>query len=165
MNTFRIILLLIAIVIPFKHAFSQTWKTVGTGQMQWAFFKIYTISLQTFDGIYKPGVFPQALEITYHRDIPSKRLVNATRDQLKHIAYTHPDLENWMQQLSDFWPDINKGERLRFEVDQEQNNVFFHNGQTIGSVANAEFSYAFLSIWLSPKTSEPDLRQELINSP
>jgi hypothetical protein len=35
-------------------------------------------------------------------------------------------------------------------------------GRVVGEVPDAEFSRLFFGIWLSPQTSEPGLRQQLI---
>ena len=38
-------------------------------------------------------------------------------------------------------------------------------GRTVGEVADAEFARLFFGIWLSPRTSEPQLRQALLALP
>ena len=40
--------------------------------------------------------------------------------------------------------------------------VFKMAGRVVGEVPDAEFSRLFFGIWLSPQTSEPGLRQELL---
>ena len=39
---------------------------------------------------------------------------------------------------------------------------FFFNGSLRGEVADADFTRLFFGIWLSPKTSEPRLREQLL---
>lgn len=145
-------------------AFSVDWKPVGAGDMRWTFFKLYRIQLLTDTGLHRQGVTPQSLEITYYRDIPSSTLVEATGDQWDHLKLSNNASANWLVQLDELWPDVKQGDTLRFEVDAENNNRFLHNGSLIGGIDDTDFSVAFLSIWLSPNTSEPKLRQQLITA-
>ena len=39
---------------------------------------------------------------------------------------------------------------------------FFFNGRASGELAEAEFARLFFGIWLSPRTSEPALREQLL---
>jgi len=43
-----------------------------------------------------------------------------------------------------------------------QGTRFFLNGSLRGEVADADFTRLFFGIWLSPKTSEPRLREQLL---
>ncbi len=131
--------------------------------MRWTFLRIYSVTLYSEDGLYKPDKFPQALEIVYHRKIKSKALVKATKEQMQHIGFEHPDSEVWFEQLSTLWPDIRKGDTLLFEIDKNKKNRFSYNGAPLGGISNTDFSEGFINIWLSPKTSEPKLREQLIN--
>ena len=141
----------------------QQWQAVGQGDMRWTFFKLYRITLLSEDGLFKQAQYPKALEIQYYRDISAEQLVDATRKQMRHINFEHPDSDNWFEQLTKLWPDVKSGDTLRFEVDKDLNNRFLYNEQPIGGIDSPEFSEGFISIWLSPKTSEPDLRKQLIN--
>jgi hypothetical protein len=42
--------------------------------------------------------------------------------------------------------------------------TFFFNGKPLGRIQNTEFSRAFFSIWLDPKTAEPGLRNALLGA-
>ena len=140
----------------------QTWNPVGSSDMRWTVFKLYNITLLTNSGEYQPDDYPQALEIRYYRDIDKEDLVKATGDQWAKLGIPSSKRELWLPELLAMWPDIKANDRLRIEVDKEGANTFFFNDEPIGAVNNIEFSQAFLDIWLSPKTSRPDLRRKLI---
>jgi hypothetical protein len=40
--------------------------------------------------------------------------------------------------------------------------MFSHKGMPTGSIAGEDFAKDFFSIWLSPNTSAPSLRKELL---
>ena len=49
-----------------------------------------------------------------------------------------------------------------FELDDSGAARFFHNGDPLGDIPDEEFGAQFLAIWLSPDTSRPELRAQLI---
>jgi hypothetical protein len=129
--------------------------------MRWTFFKLYNVTLQTPDGKYTEGAYPQALEIRYYRDIDKDDLVKVTGEQWTKLGVPAERQEEWLPKLLLLWPDIKKNDKLRMEVDSSGANSFFYNGNSIGSIDSKEFSQAFLAIWLSPDTSQPELREKL----
>ncbi len=143
-------------------ASQQSWIPVGSSDMRWAFFKLYNVTLLTDDGQYESDQFPQALEIVYHRDIDKEDLIRATGDQWQKLGVPEQKIGPWLSRLEGLWPDIRQQDTLRIEVDAQGNNRFLHNGQPIGGIEDREFSISFLSIWLSPQTSRPDIRNKLI---
>lgn len=137
-------------------------KKSGQGKMSWLFIDIYKASLFSLDGKYQPKQYPQALTIHYQRNISKKALLEATQQQWQHLS-VDPDLyQDWLQQLSALWPEIKDGDHLTFFVSKDGSGDFYHNDNWIGRIENTQLSDAFLSIWLSKKTSEPKLRKKLI---
>lgn len=138
------------------------WQAVGSGDMRWTFFKLYRVTLLTDDGAYVAEDYPQALEILYYRNIDNDDLVKATADQWQKLGIPDEQSRAWLSSLQSLWPDIRQNDILRIEVDAAGNNRFLHNGQPIGSIDDPEFSTSFLSIWLSPDTTRPDIRKKLV---
>jgi hypothetical protein len=64
-----------------------------------------------------------------------------------------------MQRL---FPDIRKGDRLTGVNVPGRGARFFHNGNSIGDIADVSFARAFFGIWLDPKTSQPGFRKLLL---
>ena len=145
-------------------ASASTLQEVGSVELRWLLFPLYQVSLKTADGRYQAGRYPQALDIVYRRAIPSQDLVAATDDQWQRLGINTTKREQWLEQLSTLWPSVKTGDRLSFRVDANGENAFYYNGKAIGGISDAEFGPAFLSIWLSPRTSQPALRQRLIGA-
>ena len=57
------------------------------------------------------------------------------------------------------------GDRLLGVYQPGVGAVFKMGGRVVGEVADAAFARLFFGIWLSPKTSEPALRQALLAQP
>ncbi len=66
-----------------------------------------------------------------------------------------------MQQIL---PDVKAGDRLTGVQRPGEGSRFFVNGQTSGEVRDAEFTRLFFDIWLSPRTSQPRLREALLGT-
>ncbi len=60
------------------------------------------------------------------------------------------------------FPDIVKGDRITGVFEPGVTAKFFFNGQPRGEIRDADFALRFFGIWLSPKTSEPKLRDALL---
>ncbi len=138
----------------------QTMQTVGRGEMRWLFFPLYEASLMTPSGDYRAGQRPLALSLRYHRNIAADDLVTATLKEWQRLEVSYP--RAWVAQLQALWPDVQRGSRLTLYVTEQGHSRFYHNRMLLGEVVEPGFAPAFLSIWLSPKTREPRLRQRLL---
>jgi hypothetical protein len=70
----------------------------------------------------------------------------------------------WQQALQAALPDVKSGDHLLGIHQPGAGAVFRMGGRVVGEVSDAEFSRLFFGIWLSPQTSEPALRQQLITA-
>lgn len=146
---------------------AQQLQPLGEGRFSRFLFDIYDARLFAASSSW-PGqvqqALPVALELTYLRDIEAEDLVEATADQwqLQPQWANHPQQPQWLASLRQLWPDVRRGDRLAVLVDEEGLTHFYHNGSAIGVVSAPEFGRAFLDIWLSPHTSAPALRAQLI---
>ena len=63
------------------------------------------------------------------------------------------------------FPDVQAQDRLLGLNDGRGEVRFFHNGRQTAQLRDAEYARLFFGIWLSPRTSEPQLRQALLALP
>lgn len=138
-------------------------KDVGQTTFSVLFWDIYTSKLQTSTGRYPLQDNAQSLlyQIEYLADISSKDLIQRTVEQWQHLGVPEETYQPFVPELAQLWPDIRDGDSLALLV-RQQRSAFYFNGNYIGDIANTEFSGLFLDIWLSEKTSQPKLRQELL---
>ncbi len=140
----------------------------GQGTMQVYFWKLYDAEFYLPSKTLDLTDYPQALKITYLRDIKKKDLIEATKEQWQHIGLTHDNQNNWLQLLDEIWPEITKNDTLVIRVENDGASQFFYqkvgssNLVLLGDVDDSDFGENFLAIWLSPKTSRPDLREQLL---
>ncbi len=155
-------LLLLALLVTLP-ATAGPWRdltVVGQSQMHWLFWKLYDIRLLSADGSYRERGYPLALAIEYARKIDSTHLVEATLDEWRRLEIDwNPD---WGKQLQDLWPSVVPGDELLLLVPPSGVSLFYYNGELRGEIGDPAFAPAFLAIWLSTETREPELRRQLL---
>jgi hypothetical protein len=68
----------------------------------------------------------------------------------------------WEGQMRALFPDVSTGDRITGVNQPGIGAVFWRNGQLLGEVRDVAFAQQFFGIWLSPQTSEPQLRRALL---
>ncbi len=126
------------------------------------FWSIYDIELLTLNGLYAPQQLPVRLKLTYLRDFTAKDLIDRTREEWEALGVTQPETEQWLSVLRDIWPDIREGDSLELSADCSQVSRFYFNGKLAGTIEDTGFAPAFLGIWLSSDTSQPEMRERLL---
>ena len=103
------------------------------------------------------------LELTYQRNFTAEAIAKRSIEEMRRVGrFTPEQAARWQQALQKALPDVKPGDRLLGLYQPGAGAVFKQGGRVVGEVPDAEFSRLFFGIWLSPQTSEPGLRQELI---
>jgi hypothetical protein len=72
--------------------------------------------------------------------------------------------QRWLEAMARLFPDVDDGDRIT-GVHRPGEAARSHvNGRFAGELRDAEFARRFFGIWLSPQTSEPQLRALLLGS-
>ncbi|XQW83388.1 chalcone isomerase family protein [Thalassotalea piscium] len=139
------------------------FKPVGHATFSIMFWDLYHSQLLTTSGKYPIIAFDDKLiyEIHYLAKISNKDLIKRTIQEWQHLGINPNDYQNYIKQLADLWPDIEKDDKLTLLIDKGQSH-FYHNGSYLGAINNIEFGQLFLDIWLSENTSEPSIRLDLL---
>lgn len=136
-------------------------QLVGEARMTYLFWDIYDARLYSSSGDYSTQRFPVLLSLSYLRDFKAKDIVKATNEQWLHLGKGSL-VGQYDKTLMSLWPDIKQGDTLSVLVENNQTSAFFYNGKKLGVIRDASFTESFIAIWLSPKTSHPKVRQQLI---
>jgi hypothetical protein len=106
---------------------------------------------------------PLALELIYARTIKADLIVSSSLREMQRVGrFTPEQSERWTRAMTPLFPDIKPGDRLTGVQRPGQSARFFFNGTLRGEIADPEFTRLFFGIWLSPRTSDPQLRQQLL---
>ncbi len=156
-----LILLASLLLMPAVHASGQ-WQLIGEARLKVMFWDVYDSRLYSHDGRYTGQQRPVKLEIQYLRAIKSGALIESTGKEWSKLGVSHPRQQQWLAQLETIWPDIEPYDVLAIQLDENQQSIFLCNGREIGRIADPAFGQHFLDIWLSPNTSQPQLRLALL---
>ncbi len=140
-------------------------RLLGEATLRWVGLPIYDIRLWG-DG---PGALSQpeasrlALELRYARALEGARIAERSLQEMQGLdAVPRERAERWLEAMRGIFPDVAKGDRLTGLQLPGEATRFWRNGQTIGELRDAEFTRLFFGIWLSPRSSQPQLREALL---
>ena len=129
-------------------------------------FQIYDARLWAAPG-FGSGSYssqPLALELTYLRDFKALDIAERSMKEMRRSgAISDMQETKWLADMQRVVPDIKKGYRILGIHKPGVGADFWVNGKPVGDIADPEFAKLFFGIWLSPKTSEPQMRSRLLN--
>ncbi|MEJ6472800.1 chalcone isomerase family protein [Pseudoalteromonas piscicida] len=138
-------------------------KQVGeTSRMTYLFWDVYDASLYAPQGNFSKER-PFVLELKYLRALNGKDIAVRSLQEMQKQGFENPTLgQQWLTQMKQIFPDVSKNTRL-FGVKTPAGYTQFYQGQElIGEVKDSDFTHWFFNIWLGEKTSEPQMRAELL---
>jgi len=140
-------------------------RLLGQGRLTFLGLNVYGARLWVTEG-FKADEFmrsPVALELEYARSLVGRQIAERSLAEMKKVANVPDDKAgNWLAAMTQIFPDVDKGDRITGVHTPGDSLRFFVNGKLRGQVRDAEFARLFIGIWLSPRTSEPQLRQALL---
>lgn len=109
------------------------------------------------------AALPFALELQYARGLKGEQIAERSLKEMRRQGEI-ADLtaERWLGNMKQLFPDVEAGDRITGLNVPGTGARFFVNGSFRGEPREAEFARMFFGIWLSPRTSEPALREALL---
>ncbi|WP_444997257.1 chalcone isomerase family protein [Aliikangiella sp. IMCC44359] len=136
-------------------------KLVGQASLSILWWDIYNAELHSLTGQYNEETRPLVLKLTYQRKISQQDLLKETKSQWQDFNISEKKQKEWLDQLKYIWPNVNKKDTIEFYIDRQHNSHFYYNRNFIGSLFDAEFSQAFINIWLADNSDYPELTKKL----
>jgi hypothetical protein len=137
----------------------------GQGKLRFLGLNVYSAKLWVTDA-FQPDDFarhPLAIELEYARALVGQKIAERSLVEMKRVGEVPDDKAGpWLAALTQIIPDVAEGDRITGLYQPQEGVRFFLNGKPRGEVRDAVFARLFVSIWLSPRTSEPKLRQALL---
>ena len=140
-------------------------RLIGKARLKVWGFEVYDARL------WAPGGFsagshatsPLALELVYLRDFQAADIAaRSIKEMRRSQPVSDAQAAGWTAAMLRVIPDVRKGDRIMAAHRPGSGAAFWVNGRASGEIADAEFAKLFFGIWLSPRTSEPQLRQALL---
>jgi len=138
------------------------WR--GTGTLRFFGLRIYDSQLWSADAITGDGAAqPLALALVYARALVGEQIASRSLKEMRRIGeVTDAQAARWLPAMTRLFPDVQAGDRLTGIQRPGASTRFYLNGKLRGDVDDADFTRLFFGIWLSPRTSEPRLREQML---
>lgn len=140
-------------------------RLLGSGRMRYFGIHIHDARLwvgTSFDPA-RYAELPFALELDYARSFDGARIAERSLVEMQRIEESAPaDASAWLAAMKQIFPDVAAGQRIVGVHLPGRGVVFFGDRGRLGEIRDAAFARQFFAIWLSPRTSEPRLRRELL---
>ncbi|RZL31298.1 MAG: hypothetical protein EOP35_22340 [Rubrivivax sp.] len=167
----RRLLLAAAAAVPFgRLAQAATPDLAGLtqrGQARFRFFGLHVYDVRLWSAAPVTAAnwheLPLALEIEYARSLAGGEIASRSLKEMRRQAtITDAQAQAWLAEMQAAFPDVKAGDRITGSFEPGAAAQFFVNGQPRRRVADGQFARLFFGIWLSPQTSEPALRGQLL---
>ncbi len=107
---------------------------------------------------------PLALKLNYLRSLKGKTIADISIEEIRDQGFNNEvTLAAWHNKMLAIFPDVQNGTELTGVLNEEGTTIFYKDGSEIGRISDPLFSKQFFSIWLGSKTSEPEMRKNLLN--
>lgn len=137
-------------------------QKVGTAKMRVMLWDIYQATLYAPNGDWSFDK-PFALRLKYLRHLDGHKIADRSVQEMRGQGFSDEvKLATWHTQMRDIFPDVNEGDVINGVYMQEGQTIFYEGDQELGRINDPEFSRRFFSIWLSTKTSAPEIRLSLL---
>jgi hypothetical protein len=140
-------------------------RLCGAGRLAFLGLHIYDARLWT-ENDFSASLFvqqPFALELTYARSLAGKSIAERSLSEMQKLGSVDSGTgARWLADMDRTFPDVRKGDRITGVHRRSEPVAFYLNSQLRGSIEDPAFAPLFFGIWLSPATSEPRLRQALL---
>jgi hypothetical protein len=157
----HVVALVLLFLASAVHA-NEPMERVGAGTLRWFGLRVYDAELWASGG---SADFSSPLRLTLHyaRALHGKAIAERSAEEIARLDFGSPaQRAAWRDAMRALFPDVAAGDSLSGLYLPGRGARFFHNGQPLGEIDDAQFARAFFSIWLDPRTSAPDLRAALL---
>jgi hypothetical protein len=138
---------------------------VGAGEFRYFGFRIYKAELAAPHLLQSERWHEQALALTltYHRALKGAAIAERSLEEMRRArTIDEVSAQRWLTAMSQCFPDVQEGDRLRGSYRPDAGIWFSHNGQARCHITDARFARQFMGIWLGDTTSAPELRAQLL---
>lgn len=140
-------------------------RVLGQARLRFWGFDVYGARLWVAPGFEaaRHAQHPFALELTYLRALVGERIAQRSLDEMQALpGFDATRGPAWLAAMKAVFPDVVAGDRLTGLHRPGAATQFRLNGRALGEVADPGFGPLFFGIWLSPTTSQPAMRRDLL---
>lgn len=103
------------------------------------------------------------LELHYLRTLYGKAISERSLKEMRGVgSVSEAQATRWLEAMTRLFPDVKDGDHIAGLHLPGEGARFSLNNQPLGDVPDRDFARLFFGIWLSPATSEPQMRVQLL---
>ena len=138
----------------------------GSARLRWLGLSIYDARLWV-GPVFEPQRYeaaPLALELIYARALKGPLIAERSIDEMRRAGpLAEDEARRWLSFMKEVFPDVVEGDRITGAWDPSDARSAFHvNGGAPRTLRDPAFGPRFFGIWLSPHSSQPAMRQQLL---
>lgn len=140
-------------------------RPAGSGRLNFWGFDVYDAKLWVSPQWRRSELTDHAfaLELAYLRSFSAADIARRSIEEMRRSGdFSAAHAERWRLAMEAAFVDVKKGDRLMGVYRPGRGAQFFFNGQKTGEVADPQFARLFFLIWLGPQSSQPTLRDALL---
>ncbi|MGE0333279.1 MAG: chalcone isomerase family protein [Ramlibacter sp.] len=140
-------------------------QLTGSARLSVFGFQVYDARLWTAEGFVRDNYAAHAfaLELAYLRDFDGADIARRSLKEMQGVeAFSAEQGRRWLAEMTRLFPNVKKGDRLTGIYRPGAGVAFLYNDKPAGEVRDPDFARVFMGIWLSPRTSEPAMREQLL---
>ena len=155
---------LLAILLLFFHvSVASDMNLIGQGTLKVLFFEVYDIRLLSDSRSFSWENKFQ-LEFEYRRTITKERVIDSSLKELKRQQnVTEQNLEEWKTYLEAAIQPLQEGSKTTIQWNPQGTITFQNEGVKSVTIKDESFARSYINIWLGEETSQPNLRNQLLN--
>lgn len=140
-------------------------KPVGAALLKVFGFEVYQARLWAEPGFQaeRYDQYRVALELAYLRNFDGAAIAQRSLKEMQRLEpLNEAQGRQWLADMTRLFPDVRKGDRITGTYLPGRGVSFQLNDRPLGEVSDTAFARLFMGIWLSPRTSEPEMRRQLV---
>ena len=145
--------------------FRGTARLIGQHRFTYWGFEVYDASLWGNTAFSPQDWAKQSLvlELRYLRDFKGADIAQRSIDEMQgQRTLSAAQKQTWSGVLQSLIPNVRSGERLTGIYTPDKGMQLLHQDRLMGEVTDVDLAQRFFGIWLSPETSQRQLRQQLL---
>jgi len=145
----------------------QGQQRVGRARLRVWGFEVYDAQLWAAEG-FDPERFAEhrfALELSYLRNFEGADIAERSIQEMRGIgSFSDAQAQRWQAEMAQVFPNVQRGDRITGVYAPRGNARFYFNDALRGEITDPVFAPLFFGIWLSPRSSQPRMRQTLLQA-
>jgi hypothetical protein len=155
--------LLLILFILGNCAVASEMKLIGQGTLKVLFFEVYDIRLLADS---KPFSWKNKfqLEFEYKREVKKETVIESSiKEMRRQSSFLDKDINKWQEYLEISIKPVQEGSQATIEWNPRGTITFQNEGAKSVTIKDESFARSYINIWLGEETSQPNLRNQLLN--